>query len=287
MYDPDFVDFYQNVKASGWPDIESYQDFFGLPAHIQHECLQQHHMQSRLDQIVDPDYWSRINANTSMDVLTKGSIAFVPVAKCALMHYTDILHQQDWRTEPLGNLDLDHTHFFGFIRHPLLRFLKGMTQHLIYSFCEPDHSQCSDYPWQVVLQPPNWTKLFAMLEDPNLLRFIQGITVGDVHSMPYHLSMPKLLHKVHWIPLDAMPNKDCAILAQQFCKSHGVDVCMDSEQYRHQSQHSQLAVYEIIRKNFFSDHRQRFKFYQVYGPDLKLYYDQLSRFLGATDHHNS
>ena len=37
--DRNFVVFYNNVKDSTWPDAKSIDEFYKLPNHIQHECI--------------------------------------------------------------------------------------------------------------------------------------------------------------------------------------------------------------------------------------------------------
>lgn len=36
--------FYSNVKDESWPDCESFEEFFALPAHIQQECYEVHNL---------------------------------------------------------------------------------------------------------------------------------------------------------------------------------------------------------------------------------------------------
>jgi hypothetical protein len=82
------VDFYNSVKDSGWPEIETYDDFLELPEYIREECINTHNLTTRFDQIESPEYWQ----NLLTTVLQYENLAYVPVAKCASTYYITFLN---------------------------------------------------------------------------------------------------------------------------------------------------------------------------------------------------
>lgn len=271
MFDPEFKMFYDDVKSPSWPDVSDYREFLALPSDIKTECFDTHRLQSRLDEICSPEYW----INQTTDVFAKNNVAFVPVPKCAQTYYISALHDAGWRKIKTNQLDVENTHFFGVLMHPLKRYLKGITQQLIFQFSDHSINSTSDVS---LFGAVDWKTLDSFMETKYFRRFISLIAVGDTHSMPYHLTFGNFLKKVYWIPSDFLNLQQVNKLINDFISSHHQPTIDFSLTPLHQSSKKKTQLYEKIVTNFFDNPSQIYIFYKVFGPDLKLYYKLLNHF---------
>jgi hypothetical protein len=277
MFDPEFKKLYDAVKDSSWPDIHEYKDFVSLDPSIKNECFEMHGLQNRINEIADKNYWTNLTA----DFCVFGNLAFVPVPKCAFSYYTQTLTEQGWKRVKLKDLDIESTHFFGFMMHPLKRYLKGIAQMIVFS-CVRSKTLDPLNTWKAPYDI-DWQGVESMLESQYLQNLLNMVLVGDVHAMPYYFFLGDLIDKVHWIPMDTMSDDEMKLHAMAFCKQHGQDLSLKLNSQRiHESPPLQLKAYEIIKNIFFNpsgtQENQITSFYKIFGPDLKFYYQLLNNF---------
>jgi len=273
VFDPEIKAFYDSVKDPSWAEISEYKDFVALDPDIKKECFDQHGFQNRLDEITDLNHW--INESTFVCVFK--DLAYVPVPKCAYSYYTQHLTELGWKKVKLKDVDIGSTHFFGFVMHPLKRYLKGVTQMLVFSHAK-ETQLATDNPWHVV-SDIDWDSFKYSLESKYVQNLIKQISIGDEHSTPYQLLFGNFLNKVHWIPMDLLTDNEIKLHVINFCKQHGHDLSLPLDDYRiHQSSELQLQAYNIIKNNFFEDKELIYKFYKIFGADLKFFYKLLDNF---------
>lgn len=277
MFDPEFEKFYQCVRDPSWPDVTGFGDFLSIDPLIINECFEKHNLQKKINEITDINYWSP----QTDSVCVSGNLAFVPLQKCAYKYYTTKLTEQGWQKTQIQNIDMSSTHFFGFMMHPLKRYLKGLAQILVCSFARTT-TITADNPWNSV-NDIDWDSLDKSLDSPYLHNLMNRILVGDEHAMPYYFMFGDLVHKVHWIPMDILSDNEMKLHAMAFCEQHGQGLSLKLDDQRiHESPPLQLKAYEIIKNIFYNPsdiHPNRiYQFYKIFGPDLKFYYHLLVNF---------
>jgi hypothetical protein len=274
MLDIEIRRFYDSVKATEWPTIDSAADFFNLPAWIQEECYTIYGFQERLNQIVDINHW----VNITSDGFVYKDLVFLPIPKCACVYYTTIFTQLGWQKVRLQDIDTKSMKLFGVVIHPFTRFLKGITEWLIRSYSN-NLVMSLENPWHIVNLQTNWDKLFSDLDSPPLKNLIKSVNVGDTHSMPYSTMFGDLVNIVHWIPIDAMTDDDVKINMMEFFKLNGHNINLPLNDTRiHQSSPRQHELFDKIKHNITENSTQNFHFYKLFSPDLNLYYNLLKQY---------
>jgi len=274
MLDIEIRKFYDSVKATEWPTIDSAADFFNLPAWIQEECYTIYRFQERLNQIVDINHW----VNITSDGFVYKDLVFLPIPKCACIYYTTIFTQLGWQKVSLQDIDIKSMKLFGAVMHPFTRFLKGITEWVLRSYSN-NLVMSLENPWHIVNLQTNWDKLFSDLDSPPLKNLIKSVNVGDAHSMPYSTMFGDLVNIVHWIPMDTMSDNDVKINMMKFFKLNGHNIELPLNDARiHQSSTRQLELFKKIKYEFTENHTQNFHFYKLFGPDLNLYYNLLKQY---------
>lgn len=280
MYDYEIKIFYNSIKDPSWPDINSYVDFIKLPQHIRHECSLIHNLEERKQEICDPGYW----INLTTDVWVYKNLSFVPIQKCASMHYTTIFTNLGWTQVNLIDVDLETTKFFGVMSHPIERHFKGMVQWLtqLYGTTPGDAlANQETNPWirGPSLHVTDYKKLKQDLADPHFRKLISQITVGDSHSIPYHLTFGKFLDKVNWIPLDILTDSEQVQSMINFCKINGCDVNIPLLSDRiHTSNSNKADVLQTVIEIYKENPDYVFHLYKILGTDLNLFYNLVDTF---------
>lgn len=270
--DPEFLKFYAGVQDPSWPAVTNYADFFVLPSAIRAECETIHGLGQHLDEICDPAYWRHMD----LDLCVRGRLAFVPVAKCASNYYLRHFTQAGWVRKKLHEIDLDDSVLFGVIMHPLKRYLKGITQHIVYSF-SPEMVEAPDSFWGPYKGMTDWETIDRVMALPGFKNFVKGVAVGDLHSWPYHLWFGDLLSRTHWIPLDFLPPSKTEDNINALLEAHGHPALQFDSKPSHESLPEQALLFQQLTDWFQEDHDQMHYFYKIYGPDLKFYYQLLRK----------
>lgn len=278
MLDPEFEIFYRNVKDPAWADISEYFDFVNLPSTIQDECRHMHGLDRRISEICDPNHW----ISESSWVCVRDNLAFVPVTKCAYVYYTTKFSDLGWVKTRLKDVNIESTNFFGFMLHPLQRYLKGLTQVVVEI-----HSDISEHPdprnpWRHHVTT-HWQDVECSMQSKYFLKLLDNILVGNGLSMPYHAMFDNILAKIHWIPMGRFNDDQLKIQAMTFCKKHGHNLSLPlGDQRIHRSSDRQIEIYETIKKQFLNNPTQIYNFYKIFGPDLKFFYSLLQKFSNHT-----
>jgi len=172
--------FWQDVKDPSWPNVSTYDDFINLDSSLIDECIQQHGLKQRLDEIEDSNYWRIRNLG---DMFIKDNFVFFNVPKCGSRHYHDFfLNRLNWeRYYPESIDDLKGLVKFGLMMHPLDRYLKGLTEFL----------------WQ-----------FRLSETIDIERFVMSAYMPDIHSISYYQMFGNLVDDIHWIPFKLMEDRE-------------------------------------------------------------------------------
>lgn len=278
MFDSEFKKYYQSAKDPSWPNVDDYKDFVMLDPRIKNECVAIRGLEKRINEIGQNNYWSSM---CGYSVCLSGNLAFVPVQKCAYKYYTKKFTEQGWKKVNIKDIDTASTHFFGFMMHPLKRYMKGIAQMLVMSFARTTKFVSTD-PWNSI-SDIDWINFEKALDSPYLHNLLNKISVGDEHAMPYYMLLGNLQDKVHWIPMDILSDNEMKLHAMSFCKLHGQDIALELNGQRiHESPPLQLKAYEIIKTIFLSSSEaqshQYYTFYKIFGPDLKFYYELLLNF---------
>lgn len=275
MFDNEFEIFYRQSRDNSWPDIREYQEFLRLPSYIQNECFNLHRLQDRLDEICDYDHWCKIINY----VCVSGDLAFVPLAKCASTYYVNKLLEQGWELKLIKDIDLEGTHFFGLIMHPLKRYLKGLTQTIVSSHDRLGYSS----PWQNHWHQTwdiDWGGVEETLGSKYFLNFVSRISVTDIHTIPYHVILGSLIHKIHWIPMDPFSDKEIKLSVMDYCKKYQQNVVFPLQDDRiHKSNPIQIKLHDTITNLYLSGKINKYDLYRIFAPDFKLYYQVLNQSL--------
>ena len=275
MIDIEIVRFYNDVKASSWPDIANYYEYQKLPAHIKNQCDNLHNFQSRKNDICNSDYWR----SHLLEVCVYKNLAYVPVAKCACTFYGTMFHNMGWKTVKLIDVDIKNTKFFGLLMHPLERRHKGITEWIVKSYYEHTPQPLGDNHWLSSPGEINWSQLHTDINTKYFNNLLNSIGFGDIHSIPYYLMFGSLLDKINWIPMDTLSKTETQISLMNFFNLHGHNIQLPLDVVPlHVSEKNQLQVYNIVKEIFNNDPNAIYQFYILYGNDLKLYYNLLDNF---------
>lgn len=274
MIDIEIKKFYDSVKDPQWPDIKDYFDYVNLPQHIRDECVQTHGFQQRKNDICDAGYWQ----NLTTDVCVYKNLAYIPIPKCALVYYTTLFTNMGWERKNISDVDVESTKFFGLMMHPLTRWVKGITQWLVYSYTtEP--TVPTGQPWLFSHGATDWTQLKSDLKNAYLKNIIGSINVGDEHSLGYSAMLGPLLDKTTWIPMGKLSDNQLKIAMMDFFKKNGHDINLPlNDQRLHESTVDQLEIFNLVKKEVHKNQFQQCNFYKLYGNDLKFFYNLLDTF---------
>ena len=275
MIDLEIQAFYNSVKDPSWPDITDYFGYASLPQHIKDECVQLHGFQKRKDIICDAEYWQ----NITTDVCVYKNLAYVPIPKCAYAYYTTLFTNMGWERKNISTVDMESTKFFGLVMDPLTRWIKGITQWLVFSYTSEDILQSPTNPWVDVYGTTDWGQLKFDLKNKYLKNIIGSINVGDTHSLSYSTMLGPLLNQTNWIPMGKLSDNELKISMMDFFKMHGHNITLPLDDQRlHQSTDDQLEIFNLIKNEVHKDQEQRCNFYKLYGNDLKFFYNLLDTF---------
>ena len=176
MSDYYIKNFYDRVKDSSWPEINSYNDFLNLPTEIQDECITAHRLPARLKELEDVNYW-RYHQIHTIGYQYK-NLVYVPVYKCANTYYTNFFKNQNWTKIHLQDLNFNKTIAFGLMMNPMTRRVKGITQVLCKSYNN------------------DFDTVIKLLESEGFSNFIAKVAVLDSHTVPYTIAFGKLLNNL-------------------------------------------------------------------------------------------
>jgi len=281
MLDPHIVKFYNDIRDPQWPDISSYNDYRSLPENIRDEGNNVHDFQKVKSQICDTEHW----VQNTVSVFVYKNLAYVPLAKCAYVYHTTLFNNLGWERVLLKDLDIDNTVFFGTIMHPLRRYLKGITQWVTHSYMTKEPQMSTTNPWIYDPITVDWTQLFQDISTKYFRQLLTTAIIGDAHSMPYHLTLGKLVNKVNWIPMDVMSDHDVSVSMTNFFQLHNHNIQLPANTNRlHESSTEQKRVFDIIKHEFFSQPDNIYNFYKTNGSDLGLYYNLLDNFTPTWQH---
>lgn len=256
MSDVFLQEFYNNVKDAAWPSIETYCNFVKLPDPIKNECYNLHSFQSRIDELENPEYWR--------DLILYGyqheNLVFVPVNKCASTYYNTLFEKLGWKKIALAEVDLDSVVAFGIIMHPLVRYLKGITQWI----------------WECDLLP-------SYTGDIENQEFFKRLTVDliapDIHSLPYTAIYGNRLEKINWIPMDNLSDSEIKQHMMQLFASAGHKIILPLNDSRiHTSPSEKLNLYNAVKQSFIKKPNKIYKIYSLLANDLKFYHQLLNKF---------
>jgi hypothetical protein len=281
MLDKEIIQFYNNVKDPGWPDIQSYCDFLTLSSTIIKECNDIHQFQSRRKEICDRDYW----VAQTLDVCVYENLAFVPIPKCAYVSNTTMFTELGWKQVPLNQVDIDNTVFFGTMVHPLARYLKGIAEWIVQSYQITPSVLSTDNPWLMNDLDIDWAQLNQDLEKKYFKQLISTANVGDIHSAPYSMMFGTLLNRIHWIPMDSINENDVKISMMNLFKrcNHTIQLPLNTPRL-HESSQNQLKVFDVVKKEFFNQQTNLINFYKLYTTELNFYYNLLETFTSDWQH---
>lgn len=272
--DIEFKSFYDSVKDPSWPDIKDYATFTNLPKTIKNECFRFHGLTDRINEICDAAFWS----NELLHVCVHENLAFVPVPKCAYTYYTTRFTDLGWKKVPIKDVDPDRTHFFGILKHPLERHLKGITELVVCSHTRSDPALDVKNPW-IHQYDIDWESIKSSMSSRYYINLLGEIAVGDDHSVPYHVMFGDRLDKINWIPMDLFTDAEIKIKIMDICKNHGQDLYLPLDEPRmHESSTEKLEIYQTIKNQLLRSKTHLYRLYQLYGPDLKFYYQLLEKF---------
>lgn len=248
--------FYNDIKGPAWPNINTHNDFYHLPAEIQYECQARHNYSRRLQEIEDPAYWFGITAW----VWQHNDLVYAPLGKCASTYHIDLLENTfGWEKKFIKDVDFDRVHAFGLIRHPLDRYLKGLTEWI--------------YRYKII------DSFEGDLENNQTLRnIIKSVLIPDTHCMPFSMFYGDLLEKIHWIPMDIMSEQDTKLQIENFLSKHNYNIQLPiNKEKLNTSSLDKINLYNTIKKLYPTKIELEY-FYYLFANDLKFYRTLVEKF---------
>ena len=240
--------------------VENYADFLKLPKRIQRECLDLHGLDRRLEQMESQSYWR----DSLINVYCHENLAFLPVMKCASVYYIDLFKNTlGWKKTNI--LDVEPgTVCFGIFDEPITRYLKAITE----------------WVWRKIL--PVWN--YDINSIPPVL--LKSVIVGDLHSIPYTMSLGPWLDKINCIPMYQQSDEQIKTHMMNLfaTQNHNIKLSIN-DQKLNQSDQLKLDVYKLV-KQVFEDYSIEDEEYEARGeftylmlsPDLKFYHNLLVTF---------
>ena len=275
MLDLEIIKYYNNVKDSSWPNIQSYAEYLTLPNFIKQECEKLHEFQRHKQLICDSTHWATITTR----VCVYKNLAFVPIAKCAFRYYTTMFTDLGWELVNLNQLDVENTNFVGVVMHPLQRRLKGLTEWIMESYAMHAPVKSLNNPWGYEDMEIDWAQLKSDIKTKYFKKLVESVNIGDNHSQPYSVLFGNFLNKVNWIPMDVMSSDQVKISMMKFFHSHGHSIQLPlGDRHLGVSSSQKLELFNIVKSTCYNTSQQHLDFHKFYSEDLKFYYHLLDNF---------
>ena len=156
----------------------------------------------------------------------KNNLVYVGTPKCGSRYYSTLLLENGWDRDDLWTIDWSKDYVFGFIRDPLVRYLKGLVQDIF----ESESDQFDNHIFKLISE----FKKFNLPMTP--------------HSVPITVLLNGYWNKINWIPIG--PHSHDRFI--DICKNHSIEIGKyDSENIdpHHSNGHKQ-TVYEKIKSAF-------------------------------------
>lgn len=250
MIDRILRDFYNNVKAPSWPDIDRYEFFQDLPAEIIEECRTLHGLDQRWEEIIDHGYWSDIG----WKYLSWQDLHFFPVAKCASTYYEKTLGDLGWHMN-IGiraSLNASNAVRIGLMMDPVKRWLKGVTE----------------FYWR-----------FDLHKQPNIDAMIRSSLIPDTHALPLSVIFNQRLHLVNWIPMDHLSDDGIRQCLMAFFQLHGKNIVLTlGDQKIYESNDEKQEFFCRVKKIFLSDYHLEAYLYNLLANDIRFYQNLVATF---------
>jgi len=240
--------------------VENYPEFLKLPKRIQRECIDLHGLDQRLEQMESQSYWR----DSLITAYCYENLAFLPVMKCASVYYIDLFKNTlGWKKTNI--LDLaPGTVCVGIFEEPITRYLKAITEWI----------------WRKILPVMN----YDINKIPPVL--LKSVIVGDLHSIPYTMSLGPWLDKINCIPMYQQSDEQIKTHMMNLfaTQNHNIKLPIN-DQKLNQSDQLKLDVYKLV-KQVFEDYSIEDEEYEARGeftylmlsPDLKFYHNLLDTF---------
>lgn len=276
MIDVELKKFYDAVKDPSWPEIKNYIDFYNLPETVKQECYDVHGFKQRRDQIEDHNYWQ----NISTQVYQYQNLVYVPVTKCAHTYYSHLFSELGWEKKSMCDVDPDSVVMFGLLRHPFIRWVKGITEWLIVSY----YDQESIKDFERVGTSNNFkielTAFETDIQKINIKNMISDVIIGDAHSMPYTALFGDLINRINWIPMDAMlSDNEIKISIMDLFKKHNHNITLPLDTNREwQSSNNKLKIETAVQTLYESSPDRLYHLYKLYATDLKIFHNLIDTF---------
>jgi hypothetical protein len=243
--------FYDRVKDSSWPEINTYNEFLKLPKSIVEECNTMHNFPSRLAELEDVNYWQSQTKHT-IGYQYK-NVVYVPVLKCANTYYTNFFKNQlGWTEVKLTELNWNKVDAFGLLMNPMTRRVKGITQVLTMSY---------DNDYDLILK---------LLESSNFSKFISTIILLDAHTIPYNVAFGKTINKIHWIPMEPFDDEELKNQIICFLATKDVNIKIPQDKRINQSSTAKQKVFTAIQDIFLSTEPNA-ELGFMFAEDIKFY----------------
>lgn len=246
---------YDDVRDPSWPDIETYNDFLHLSEDIVQECLHEHGLGHRLDQLSNQKYW--IQQSQLAMVYTNGDVAYLPIPKCASQSYTKLFHGDlGWTRSSLFDVNMQTTKVFALTINPWTRRLKGLVQNLV---------QCYDHNYEDVL---------VQMQDERFLNLLAQISITDHHTLPYFTILKPWIDFIYWIPIDEY-DADTEIRA--FFRQQKIHVDFPNSVKINTSGPAKQLIFERL-KNHLLHHEPVAELPYLFAEDMNFYKRILSNY---------
>ena len=166
----------------------------------------------------------------------KGRLCYLAVPKNALCSYVKFFTDHKWQRVniyDLPNISTRNITFFGHIRHPLMRYTKGLTEALLGTDTLEKF-------------------LPAMEKDPTFMKFIMTSTIDDHTSSIANMVPPEIdPYRIKWIPMDHH-KFDVDTLTNHAFWEYGLDYVISRKDRTNISDKRKLEVQSLIKKQIFT-----------------------------------
>jgi hypothetical protein len=258
MSDFYFKRFYDDVKDPSWPDVTNYSEFCKLPNRIVQECVQNHNLPQRLENLGDSAYW--IQQSGLNKVYTNGSLAYLPIPKCASSSYTRFFFEQlGWQSVRLTDLDPVKTKILSFVINPWTRRLKGVVEILCRSY---EH---------------NYDKILLAIQDRDFLDFVSRVMIVDNHSTPYSLVFQPWFDQINWIPMDILSTQEIHNAISLCFADTKENIDLTKIPKLNESSAKKKTIYTLIEQKFLSQQLPS-EVGLMFAEDVKFYNRLVSKF---------
>jgi hypothetical protein len=278
MIDLELKKFYDSVKDSAWPVINTYNDFKKLPKSIQQECYQLHNFQHRKNQIEDLDHWAQVTGH----FLQSNNLAYAPIPKCATTYYRNLFCSMGWQATENDKLGAQPTVIFGLIMHPFTRWVKGITEFIVNLYVYGSHPGFETNSNNLFVESvADWDKFIHDYEQGSIKKIIDDACILDVHALPYSMQFGSLLDKINWIPMDVVQD-DTAIkvcINSLFEKhDYTARIPLNDNRRAWASSSEKKKIENIVRQHLETSQNRFYNLYKLYAADLKFYHNLVDTF---------